>query len=88
MIDIGNERILIISNNVISDTNNNGKTILSYFDSINYTQIRQLYFSNEIPLRKEYKYFRISDIDVIKGRFSSKRRGSKITANEMIENFL
>lgn len=72
-----NERILIISNNVLSNTNNNGKTILSYFDTMNCKQIRQLYFSCEDPSLSEYQYFRISDKDVIRGKFFPQLRGGR-----------
>lgn len=75
MRNIEAERILIISNNVLSTTNNNGKTILSYFEGVENNQIRQLYFSNEEPEVFLYKYYRLSDIDVIKGRLNKAKRG-------------
>lgn len=73
-----NERILIISNNVLSRTNNNGKTILSYIDSLCGKNVKQIFFSNEEPSIDKYEYFRISDIDVIRGRFNRKKRGNII----------
>ena len=73
--DYSDKRLLIISNNVLSYTQDNGKTILSFFDSVPKECVRQLYFSGENPGVSGYKYFQISDNDIIKGVFSRKRRG-------------
>lgn len=75
---IENERILVISNNVLSTTNNNGKTLLSYFDGIPKDNLRQLYFSQEVPMVEGYDYFRISDKDVLKSKLFFKPAGSTI----------
>ena len=72
------KKLLIISNNVLSEINNNGKTILSFVENSK-LEIRQLYFSSEVPTIKTYEYFRISDNDVIKGWFFQKKRGSVIS---------
>ena len=74
------QRLLIISNNVLSNTNNNGKTILSYVDRLPRENVRQLYFSSENPTISGYKYFRLSDRDVLKGIFSTKRRGGIVNS--------
>lgn len=74
------KRLLIISNNVLSETSSNGKTILSYIDSIPKECIAQLYFSPETPKVEGYRYFRISDQDILHGVFNSKRRGHVIEA--------
>ncbi len=78
MKDIRNERLLIISNNVLSNTRNNGKTIYSYIDSLDSDQVAQLYFNGEYPSVGGYKYFRITDKDIIKGVLSPKKRGCAI----------
>lgn len=70
-----NHRLLIISNNVMSSTRSNGKVILSYFDCLPQSMVRQLYFSSELPSVKGYIYFQISDADVIKGLFKKSNRG-------------
>lgn len=75
---IANERVLIISNNVLSKTNNNGKTILSYIDKIPPQNVRQLYFSSEIPQVFGYSFFRLSDTDVLKGKFAPSKRGKAL----------
>ncbi|UUX35242.1 glycosyltransferase family protein [Fundicoccus culcitae] len=61
------DRILIVSNNVISKTKNNGKTIASIFEEYPKENIRQLYFSSELPedIRLD-SYYQISDKDVLK----------------------
>ena len=86
MIDISDKRLLIISNNPLSNTNANGKTILSYFDSIPQSQIRQLYFRDEKPTIDGYQYFRISDKDVIRGIVSQQKRGGVVFPNLAQEN--
>lgn len=79
MIDYDNKRLLIISNNPLSNTNANGKTILSYFDSVPRNQVRQLYFRDERPTVDGYEYFRISDIDIIRGLIAHDKRGGIVS---------
>ena len=70
------DKLLIISNNVLSYTNNNGKTILSFIQGSKNTQIKQLYFSGEYPrVEENYDFFQISDKDVLKGLFNKNKRG-------------
>jgi len=78
--DRSDERLLIISNNVLSNTRNNGKTILSYFDCLPRERVFQLYFSSEMPMIPGYSYFQLSDKDVLKGWFSPKKRGRTCAA--------
>lgn len=60
-------RILVISNNSFSNTNNNGKTLASFFDKYPVGNIAQLYFNLEVPNNTHYKnYFRVTDNDVVK----------------------
>mgnify|MGYP000361581007 CR=1 FL=1 len=72
------EKILIISNNVLSQTSNNGKTLLSYFKNLNSKNIYQLYFSEEIPQLSGYHYYKLSDKDILKGYLNEKKRGMAI----------
>ena len=76
--DVGDERLLIISNNALSNTRNNGKTIYSYIDCLDKQNVAQLYFSQEYPSISGYKYFRITDRDIIRGMLMTKRRGGPI----------
>lgn len=80
------KKLLIISNNVLSEINNNGKTILSFIENAE-IEIRQLYFSSEIPVIDKYKYFRISDNDIIRGYFSKKKRGRRVSVEKKNEIF-
>ncbi len=70
-----NKKVLIISNNVLSHTRNNGKTILSFIDGLDAGSISQLYFNGEKPSVAGYSYYQLSDRDVIKGIFNANRRG-------------
>lgn len=69
------KRLLIISNNVLSNTNNNGKTILSFIDGVEDLDVAQLYLSGEKPRISKYRYFQICDRDIIKGIFNKRKRG-------------
>ena len=75
-----NERLLIISNNVMSNTRNNGKTIYSYIDSMDPQNVAQLYFHTDRPSIAGYRYFRITDKDILKGILYSRNRGTPIHA--------
>ena len=76
--EFANHRLLIISNNVLSMTRSNGKVIMSYFDCLPKENVRQLYFSSELPSIQGYKYYQISDRDIIKGFFYKSLRGRSI----------
>lgn len=73
--------ILIISNRVISETDNNGKTIYSFIKNIPVQYISQLYFYENIPQIEGYNYFQLSDKDVLFGKFDRSKRGRKIYAD-------
>ena len=68
-------KILIISNNVLSPTRNNGKTILSFIEGIDKTCVRQLYFNGEKPSVEGYSYYQLSDYDVMHGICRKETRG-------------
>ena len=71
-------KLLIISNNPLSSTRNNGKTLLSYIDACDHAQVRQLYFYAQKPEVAGYHYFQITNQDVIKGRLCPKYRGRAV----------
>lgn len=75
-------KLLIISNNVLSEENNNGKTILSYIDTIPKAQVKQLYFHSMLPTVDGYDYFQLTDMDIIKGVFDKKKRGRAVEVSE------
>ncbi len=62
------KRILILSNNVLSLTSNNGKTIWSLFEDYHRDKLFQLFTRNELPSININSYFRITDKDVFKGK--------------------
>lgn len=62
------KRALIISNNPLSRTANNGKTILSFFDDIDEYKLYQIYFKEEIPDYENAEYFKISEFDILKNK--------------------
>lgn len=72
------KRVLIISNNTLSQMSNNGKTILSLFEEYPKDCLFQLVLRDEAPSVEIGGYFRITNRDVIRGRFSPKHRGSSI----------
>lgn len=81
---IEKDNILIISNNPFSKEKSNGKTLLSLIKNIDKNNIRQLYFSSEMPTIGGYNYFQLSDKDVLKGKFIKSNRGRVI--NDTIDN--
>lgn len=84
------KKLLIISNNVLSYTNNNGKTILSFINGAENLQIKQLYFSGEYPRVDGFDYFQISDKDIIKGFANQHKRGrnlNSIKENDLKDDF-
>lgn len=75
-------KILVISNNVFSNTKNNGKTLLSFFENFPPQNVAQLYFKNEIPISIDINnYYRITDIDVLKSFFNNKNCGNIVNNN-------
>lgn len=74
-----NQRLLIISNNVLSTTKNNGKTIYSYICKLPENHVAQLYFSAELPEMAGYFYYQLSDRSILKGIFGQKYRGAEMT---------
>ncbi|MDW2886778.1 hypothetical protein [Exiguobacterium artemiae] len=60
------KKVLIISNNVLSTKNNNGKTIFSFFKDKQKSDISQLYFSDESIEIEDIEYFQINDKMMIK----------------------
>lgn len=81
-------RILIISNNSFSVTNNNGKTLASFFDRYPSKKIAQLYFNSEVPTDTYYNnYFRITDSEIVKSVVGNRNDvGEKINAVKTHEN--
>lgn len=66
-------KILIVSHNPLSTNQNMGKTMLSLFSEFQSNEICQLYVYPSLPNTiKCNSYFRITDLDVLKGMFLRK----------------
>lgn len=81
-------RILIISNNVLNNNDNNGKTISSIVHDFSMERISQLYFSEILPLKNFSinSYFQITDkqiVDNVLGKCS--KVGKEVFINNDIE---
>ena len=70
------KRVLIISNNTLSLTSNNGKTIWSLFEDYPKEKLNQLFTRDELPSLDINSYYRITNRDVLKGRLFKEQRGS------------
>lgn len=66
-------RVLVVSHNVFSDTENMGKTLISYFKDFGEKELAQFYIHSEIPTSDICKnYYRVTDKEVIKSIFGFK----------------
>lgn len=83
-----NKKILIISNNVISTKNNNGKTIFSFFEDKQKNDIFQLYFSAEKIEIENVEYFQLSDKTILKNFFKKPKVSfNKTNQKKDVKNF-
>lgn len=63
--------VLILSNNALSSSRNNGKTLASLFSSFEEFSLGQLYFREEIPNASlSCRYFKISEKQILTSLFS------------------
>lgn len=69
-------RVLIISHNVISEMNNMGKTLLSYFQDFSPDEVAEFYIQEKEPTNAAVarSYYRVTDRDALKSLFG-KRAG-------------
>ena len=60
-------RVLVVSHNVFSETNNMGKTLAAYFSQFSEDNLAQFYIQSQIPTLKICKkYYRITDKEAAK----------------------
>lgn len=80
------KKILLIASNCLSKSSNNGKTVASLLSQFGQNNIRQIYFSfNETPdFDLCHSYYRLSDIDIMKGIF--KKNCGHIIRRELTES--
>lgn len=67
-------RVLIIAHNVIGETNNMGKTLLSYFHDFDPEQVGEFYIQNKEPKNAVvcHSYYRVTDQEALKSVFGKK----------------
>lgn len=67
-------RVLIISHNVISETNNMGKTLLSYFRGFKADEVAEFYIQEKLPGNATVcnSFYRVTDRDALKSVFGKK----------------
>ena len=72
-----NKRILIISNNALSDTNSNGRTLKNFFHAEDKDKLAQFFIQSDTPDHTACKsFFRATDGQVLKAFFKRKSAGS------------
>lgn len=70
-------RVLVISHNPFSDTQNNGKTLSAFFNGWPKDKIAQLYLTYDKPdLTVCSNFYRVTDLDVLKQFFNKNRDNS------------
>lgn len=74
-------KVLIISQPVLSKTNNMGKTLMGYFRDFSPDDISQLYLHEGIPENTDVceKYYCYSDSDAMKSILNHKIQGKSFT---------
>lgn len=74
-------KVLIISHTVISQTNNMGKTIRSYFQGFAPSELAQIYIHSEVPTDDSvcHNYFRFTDQDALKSILRVRKYGTVFT---------
>lgn len=67
-------RVLVISHNVFSETNNMGKTLLSYFKDFSPEEVAEFYIQDKLPQNATVanRYFRVTDKDALKSVFGKR----------------
>lgn len=83
-------KVLIISQPVLSRSNNMGKTLMGYFSSFSASDVSQLFLRKGTPTNKEIceNYYCFSDSDALKSILNHKIQGTifnKVSINDAIE---
>jgi glycosyltransferase involved in cell wall biosynthesis len=83
-----NARVLVISNNPLSEVGSNGKTIASFLRKIPRSDLAQLYFDGDEPnFKLAARFFRITDSEVIRGVLFRKPVGRSLEAASGTNNY-
>ncbi len=78
-------KVLIISQPVLSETNNMGKTLMGYFSNFEPTEVAQLYLRSGTPNNTDRcsQYYRFSDEDALHSLFDRRICGRAFDAAEV-----
>lgn len=77
--DIVLPRVLIVSHNAFSDTQNNGKTLSAFFNGWDTANLAQIYLTSDIPDFSVCKsFFQLNDFDIVKRLVNNKVQGRVI----------
>ena len=76
-------KVLVISHNVFSKSDNMGRTLYDMFESWNADDIAQLYVHSEVPNTDVCnEYYRVTDVDMVKSIFTRKS-GTVLNENDI-----
>lgn len=77
-------KVLVISHNVLCNTSNMGKTLLSWFEAWPEDKLCQLYFHSEVPTTDRcVQYFRITDVDIVSSLLRFTKPGCALTEKDI-----
>ena len=78
-------KVLVISHNVFSQSENMGKTLANMFSCFRENEISQLYFHSEIPTVHGIcgNYYRITDRDALKSILNRKHSGTRFNSSQV-----
>ena len=81
-------KVLLISHTVLSQTNNMGKTLMSYFNNWDSKDIAQFYIHSEVPTNDLIcqNYYRFTDMDAMKSIFIPSIVGEKYDTSKIKSN--
>ncbi len=81
-------KVLVISHNVFSNSENMGKTLYKLFSNFREEDVCQLYFHSEVPTIKNAcsSYYRITDRDVLKSIIIRTTTGTHFTSDQICSN--
>lgn len=78
------KRILIISHNCMNESQNNGRTLMEFFNNYTPDNVAQLFLHNGVPTAPFCeKYFCVTDFDVIRSLLKFKKTGRIVARGSM-----
>lgn len=85
---IENKKILIISNNPLSNIQHNGKTLASIIKGIRDDNIYQIYLNNAIPdFSDKCHYYNISEIEIIRAILNKEKCGIEVKPQKNVSTY-